>query len=106
MVNFGLLTAEIRWRVWGTPANFNGFRVLARVGKNHDFFKSKKSDFFLFKSDFFDLNQIFFYFFVQASNTRGWQVVQMLYDDVINDKDYVGFKSVTEDWELRKYIRR
>ena len=28
MVNFGLLTAEIRWRVWGTPANFNGFRVL------------------------------------------------------------------------------
>ena len=29
MVNFGLLTAEICWRVWGTPANFNGFRVLA-----------------------------------------------------------------------------
>jgi len=29
MVNSGLLTAEIRWRVWGTPANFNGFRVLA-----------------------------------------------------------------------------
>ena len=28
----------------------------------------------------------------------------MLYDDVINDKDYVGFKSVTEDRELRKYI--
>jgi len=25
----GLLTAKIRWRVWGTPANFNGFRVLA-----------------------------------------------------------------------------
>ena len=24
MVNFGLLTAEICWRVWGTPANFNG----------------------------------------------------------------------------------
>ena len=23
MVNFGLLTAEICWRVWGTPANFN-----------------------------------------------------------------------------------
>ena len=30
-VNFGLLTAEIRWRVWGTPANFNGFRVLAAL---------------------------------------------------------------------------
>ena len=31
MVNFGLLTAEIRWRVWGTPANFNRFRVLAAL---------------------------------------------------------------------------
>jgi len=31
MVNFGLLTAEIRWPVWGTPANFNGFRVLAAL---------------------------------------------------------------------------
>jgi len=29
MVNFGLLTAEIGSVVWGTPANFNGFRVLA-----------------------------------------------------------------------------
>jgi len=31
MVNFGLLTAEICWRVWGTPANLNGFRVLAAL---------------------------------------------------------------------------
>jgi len=31
MVNFGLLTAEICWRVWGTPATFNGFRVLAAL---------------------------------------------------------------------------
>ena len=31
MVNFGLLTAEICWRVWGTPAIFNGFRVLAAL---------------------------------------------------------------------------
>jgi len=31
MVNFGLLATEIRWRVWGTPANFNGFRVLAAL---------------------------------------------------------------------------
>jgi len=30
-VNFGLLTAEICWRVWGTPSNFNGFRVLAAL---------------------------------------------------------------------------
>jgi len=31
MVNFGPLAAEICWRVWGTPANFNGFRVLAAL---------------------------------------------------------------------------
>jgi len=29
MVNFGLLVAEIGPVVWGTPANFKGFRVLA-----------------------------------------------------------------------------
>jgi len=31
MVNFGLLTAEICWRVWGTSSNFNGFPVLAAL---------------------------------------------------------------------------
>jgi len=31
MVNFGPLTAEIGWRVWGTPANFNGFSRLGFV---------------------------------------------------------------------------
>jgi len=31
MVNFGPLMAEICCRVWGTPANFNGFRVLAAL---------------------------------------------------------------------------
>jgi len=31
MANFGSLTAEICWRVWGTPANFNGFRVLVSL---------------------------------------------------------------------------
>jgi len=42
MVNFGLLAAEIGPVVWGTPANFNGFRVLAAllhrsqvVGESH-----------------------------------------------------------------------
>jgi len=30
----------------------------------------------------------------------------MLYDDIINDKDYVGLKRVTEDRELGKYHRR
>jgi len=31
MVNFGPLVAEILSLVWGTPANFNGFRVLAAL---------------------------------------------------------------------------
>jgi len=31
MANFGPLTAEICWRVWGTPANFSGLRVLASL---------------------------------------------------------------------------
>jgi len=31
MVNFGLITAEIDPVVWGIPANFNGFRVLAAL---------------------------------------------------------------------------
>ena len=29
IVNFGPLVAEICFRVWGTPANFNGFCILA-----------------------------------------------------------------------------
>ena len=31
IVNFGLLAAEIISLVWGTPANFNGFCVLAAL---------------------------------------------------------------------------
>jgi len=31
MVNFGPLAAEIGSGVWGTPANFNGFCVLAAL---------------------------------------------------------------------------
>jgi len=31
MVNFGQLAAEIGPVVWDTPANFNGFRVLAAL---------------------------------------------------------------------------
>jgi len=31
MVNFGLLAAEIISLVWGTPANFSGFQVLAAL---------------------------------------------------------------------------
>ena len=31
MVNFGLIAAEIDPVVWGTPANFNEFRVLATL---------------------------------------------------------------------------
>jgi len=31
MVNFGPLAAEIGPVVWGTPANFNGFHILAAL---------------------------------------------------------------------------
>jgi len=31
IVNFGPLAAEIVSLVWGTPGNFNGFRVLAAL---------------------------------------------------------------------------
>jgi len=31
MVNFGPLAAEIVLLVWGTPANFNEFRVMAAL---------------------------------------------------------------------------
>jgi len=31
MVNFGPLAAKIGLPVWGTPPNFNGFRVLAAL---------------------------------------------------------------------------
>jgi len=31
MADFGPLVAEIGSGVWGTPANFNGFRVLAAL---------------------------------------------------------------------------
>jgi len=32
----GPLAAEIGWPVWGTPANFNGFRVLAALLHNSE----------------------------------------------------------------------
>jgi len=35
MVNFGALAAEIGLVVWGTPANFNGFCVLATAALLH-----------------------------------------------------------------------
>ena len=31
IVNFGPLAADICWRVWSTPANLNGFRLLAAL---------------------------------------------------------------------------
>jgi len=34
MENFGLLAAEIVSLIWGTPANFNGFRVLAVTARH------------------------------------------------------------------------
>jgi len=35
MANLGPLAAEIGPVVWGTPANFNGFRVLAALHARH-----------------------------------------------------------------------
>ena len=35
MANFGPLTAEVGSLVWGTPANFDGFRVLASLLQRH-----------------------------------------------------------------------
>ena len=35
MVNVGPLAAEVDPVVWGTPANFNGFRVLAALPVLH-----------------------------------------------------------------------
>jgi len=31
VVNFSPLTAEINWRVWGTPSYFNGYHILAAL---------------------------------------------------------------------------
>ena len=39
-----------------------------KVGKNHDLKKIKKIGFFLFKSDFFDLNQICLIFLQQTKS--------------------------------------
>jgi len=36
-------------------------RFITKAGKNHDLKKNKKSDFFKFKSDFLNLNQIFLF---------------------------------------------
>jgi len=35
MVSFGPLVAQIGWQVWGTPSNFNSFRVLALLLHRH-----------------------------------------------------------------------
>jgi len=42
MVNFGILAAEIVSLVWGTPANFNGFRVLAALLQDTQYWASAK----------------------------------------------------------------
>jgi len=67
MVNFGPLAAEIVSLVWGTPANFNGFGVLAAllwspygIGQT-----------IIFSSCFFLLSFFFFFFFFSSPNIRG-----------------------------------
>jgi len=43
MVNFGPLTPEICWQVWGTLANFKGFRLLAAL--LHDILVGRQPNF-------------------------------------------------------------
>jgi len=43
MANFGLLVAEIGSLVWETPANFNGFRVLASLLQRHRSTEAKQT---------------------------------------------------------------
>jgi len=45
MVNFGLLSAEIGSAVWGIPANFNGFRVLAALLHGSQLSNERQSNF-------------------------------------------------------------
>jgi len=45
MVNFGPLTAEIDPVVWGTPANFNWFRVFQRYCTALQYWASAKPNF-------------------------------------------------------------
>jgi len=48
MVNFGPLTAEIGSTIWGTPANFNCFRVLAALVEcNPGFWDTSQSQGFI-----------------------------------------------------------
>jgi len=84
MVNFGPLTAEILSLVWGTPANFNGCRVLAallhgtqtvrrctegatyiRQGGHH------VGHWPTFLVSFYLLSSIFFFFFFSSPNLSG-----------------------------------
>ena len=44
MVNFDPLTAEIGSWVWGTPANFIGFRVLLLQSSTAEIRRGKKED--------------------------------------------------------------
>jgi len=43
MVNFGALAADIDPVVWGTPANFNGFRILASLVQQHCSMEAKQT---------------------------------------------------------------
>ena len=41
--NFGPLTAEIGSGVWGTPANFSGFRVLPSLLQRHRWLEANQT---------------------------------------------------------------
>jgi len=89
MVNFGPLAAEINSLVWGTPSNFNGFRVLAallhgtlvvgvsqtaRLNRGrHLYSAGRPSRWALAHISSFFLSSIFFLFFPRLiSAAAGW----------------------------------
>jgi len=54
IVKFGPLAAEIGLPVWGTPANFNGFRVYAALLRGSQVAPRKSFDILaLYKSDYY-----------------------------------------------------
>jgi len=69
MANFRPLAAEIGSGVWGTPANFNGFRALAHILVIMVALYNRADHyiFILFLSFFF----FFFFFFISSRNLSG-----------------------------------
>jgi len=72
MVNFGPLTAEIRSVVWGTPANFNWFRVLPSLLQRHHSLEANQTLHDIWPSP--GLVHYIYIFGVSCPLTEFWQV--------------------------------